>query len=148
MDFGMRPDVFLWAIAALVLVALEMLAPGAFMLWLGFAAGALALVVWLVPGLPFLVQAILFVVFAAISVQISRKWFRGRESSAERSTLNRRAEQLVGRIVPLESAIAQGAGRVQIADAFWQVSGPDLPAGANVRIVDVHGMILKVEAAD
>jgi membrane protein implicated in regulation of membrane protease activity len=35
---------------------------------------------------------------------------------------------------------------VQIADAFWDVSGADLPAGTPVRIVAVEGMHLKVEA--
>ena len=34
----MRWDVFAWGAAALLLFAAEALAPGAFMLWLGFAA--------------------------------------------------------------------------------------------------------------
>ena len=39
----MRWDVFAWAAFALVLIAAEALAPGAFMLWLGFAAAAVFL---------------------------------------------------------------------------------------------------------
>ena len=61
--------------------------------------------------------------------------------------LNQRAAQLVGRVVPLEQAIVNGQGRVQIADAYWNVSGPDLPAGTAVRIVASDGMNLRVEPA-
>jgi hypothetical protein len=44
-------------------------------------------------------------------------------------------------------AIVNGRGRVQIADAFWEVKGSDLAAGTPVRIVAVDGMSLRVEAA-
>ena len=36
--FEIRTDVFGWAVVALLLVGMEVLAPGAFMLWLAFAA--------------------------------------------------------------------------------------------------------------
>lgn len=143
----MRWDVFVWAAVALVLFALEALAPGAFMLWLGFAAAAVFLGVLLVPGLPLLAQAAAFVVLSFVSIQVYRSWFRRREPASDQPMLNRRAEQLVGRVVPLERGIANGRGRVQIADAYWDVSGPDLPAGAAVRIVAAHGMTLEVREA-
>jgi inner membrane protein len=38
-------------------------------------------------------------------------------------------------------------GRVQIADALWDVVGPELPMGAPVRIVGADGMTLRVESA-
>ena len=50
--------------------------------------------------------------------------------------------------MPLVSPIERGTGRVQIADAYWTVRGPDLPAGASVRIVGADGMTLQVEAVD
>ncbi len=144
----MRFDVAAWAVIALLLYALEVMVPGAFMLWLAFAASALLVIVWLVPGLSVLVQAVLFIALGIVSILVYRKWFRGREPESDQPTLNRRAEQLVGRVVVLERAIERGRGRVQIADAYWDVAGPDLPGGESVRIVGVDGMVLKVEAAD
>ena len=41
----------------------------------------------------------------------------------------------------------QEPDRVQIADAFWVVEGPDLPAATTVRVVAVDGMTLKVQEA-
>lgn len=137
----------IWGAIALLLIAAETMAPGAFLLWLGFAAAAVFAAVLLVPGLNLLVQIALFVILSFVSIQIYRTWFRAREPQSDRPTLNRRAEQLIGRVVPLERAIVDGRGRVQIADAFWDVAGPDLPAGTPVRIVGADGMVLRVEAA-
>lgn len=139
-------QVVAWAALALLLFAAETLAPGAFLLWLGFAATALFVLVVLF-DIPVLAQVALFIALSFVSIQIYRRWFRGHEQPSDQPTLNRRAQALVGRVVPLERAIVNGLGRVQIADAFWDVHGPDLPTGTPVRIVGVDGMSLKVEAA-
>ena len=143
----MRWDVFAWAAIALLLFAAEALAPGAFMLWLGFAAVVVFLGVLLVPGIPVLAQAAAFIALGFVSIQVYRKWFRARERQSDQPALNRRTAALVGRVVTLEHAIVDGRGRVQIADAFWEVVGPDLAAGTPVRIVAVDGMTLKVQEA-
>ena len=135
-----------WAAIALLLFAAETLAPGAFMLWLGFAAAAVFVLVLLF-DLPLLAQAVAFVVLSFASIQIYRTRFRGRERVSDRPTLNRRTDALVGRVVPLEQAIVSGRGRVQIADAYWDVTGPELPVGTAVRGVGSDGMTLKVEPA-
>ena len=136
-----------WAVVALLLLAAETLAPGAFMLWLGFAAAAVFVLVLVVPDLPVLAQVVAFLGLSVLSIQIYRTRFRGRSRQSDQPMLNRRAEQLVGRVVPLDSAIVNGAGRVQIADAYWDVAGPDLPVGSVVRVVAVDGMTLKVQPA-
>ena len=137
-----------WAAVALLLFAAEALAPGAFMLWLGFAAAAVFVLVLLMPGVSVLAQVAVFVVLSFVSIQVYRTWFRGREPKSDQPVLNRRAAALIGRVVPLERSIVNGQGRVQIADAYWDVTGPDLPAGTSVRIVAVDGMTLKVQQVD
>ena len=146
----LRWDVVTWAAIALLLFAAEALAPGAFMLWMGFAAVAVFLGVLLVPDIPVLAQVAAFVVLSFVSIQVYRKYVRGRgrERQSDRPTLNQRALQHVGRTVALERAIVSGIGRVKIGDAFWDVAGPDLPAGAPVKVVAVDGMTLRVEPAE
>jgi membrane protein implicated in regulation of membrane protease activity len=143
----MRWDVFGWAVLALLLFAAEAMAPGAFMLWLGLAAAVVFLGVLLVPGIPVLAQVAAFVVLSFVSIQAYRRWFRGREPQGDKPTLNRRTAALVGQVATLREPIVDGRGRVQIADAYWDVSGPDLPAGARVRIAGAVGMVLQVEPA-
>lgn len=144
----MRWDAIIWAAIALLLFAAEAMVPGAFMLWMGIAASVVFLGVLIVPGMSILAQAVAFIALSFISIHVYRTYFRGREIPSDQPALNRRTEQLVGRVVSLDRAIERGAGRVQIADAYWQVSGPDLPAGADVRIVGAEGMTLRVEAVE
>ena len=144
----MRTDVFFWAAIALLLFAAEVLAPGAFLLWLGFAATAVFLVVLLLPGVSILAQACLFAVLGIVSILAWRRWSRGKRVLAGGDPiLNRRTAALIGRVVPLDRAIVNGQGRVQIADAYWDVVGPDLPAGTPVRVLSAEGMTLRVDAA-
>jgi membrane protein implicated in regulation of membrane protease activity len=143
----MRWDVFAWAAVALLLFAAEAMAPGAFMLWLGLAAVVVFLGVLLVPGIPLLLQVGAFVALSFVSIQVYRRWFRGREPQSDRPALNRRTAALVGQVVPLLEPIVNGRGRVQIADAYWTVSGPDLPAGTSVRVIGADAMNLQVEPA-
>ena len=136
-----------WAGLALLLIAAETVVPGAFLMWLGFAAGVMFLIVLAAPGVPLLAQAVLFTIFSFLFVWLYLRFFRARDRKTDQPALNRRTAQLVGRVVPLEQAIVQGSGRVQIADAYWDVTGPELPTGASVRIVGAEGMTLKVEPA-
>lgn len=143
----MRWDVVVWAVLALLLIAAETLVPGAFLLWMGIAAAAVCVLVLAVPGISPLVQIVAFVLLSFVSVQVYRSGFRGKGRQSDRPLLNRRAEQLIGRRVLLDQPIHDGRGRAKVDDAFWVVSGPELPAGAPVRIVGVDGMTLLVEAA-
>ncbi|WIH05976.1 NfeD family protein [Xanthomonas translucens pv. graminis] len=141
----MRAEVVAWGALTLLLFAAEALAPGAFMLWMGFAAAAVFVAVLVLPGISLLLQIGAFVVLSFVSIQVYRTWFRGRDRVSDRPLLNRRAEQLIGRVVMLDQPIQAGRGRAKVDDAFWVVGGPDLPAGSTVRIVGVDGMTLLVQ---
>lgn len=142
MSWGLQTTV--WAVIAAALIAAELVAPGAFMLWLGIAAAAVCGVVWAFPQLALEWQVVLFGVLSVVSIGVYRRWFRHARHASDQPALNRRAEQLVGRVVPLSHAIVDGHGRVQIADALWDVEGPDLAAGEAVQVVGVRGMTLQV----
>ena len=137
-----------WAVLALALIAAEVMAPGAFLLWLGIAAAVTCGIVFVFPDLAPVWQMVVFAVLSVASVLVYRQLFRGRPVESDRPSLNRRAEQLVGHVVPLATPIVAGRGRVQIADALWDVEGPDMAAGERVRIVGVRGMTLEVRPHD
>lgn len=142
----MRWEVVGWGALALVLFAAEALAPGAFMLWIGIGAAAVFVLVAVFTDIPLLWQVVAFVLLSVVSIQCYRRWGRTHAQASDAPLLNRRAEQLVGRVVLLDQAIVVGKGRAKIDDAFWVVAGPDLPAGSQVRVVAVDGMTLQVQA--
>ena len=143
----MRSELIIWASAALLLMAAESVLPGAYLLWLGLAAAGVFATVLLLPDLGLLAQVVLFVVLAFAAVLFYRKRLAGRGRPSDQPQLNRRAHQYIGRQLTLQTPLAGGRGRAQIDDTFWELHGPDLPAGARVQVVAVQGMALVVAAA-
>ena len=134
-----------WLILALVLLGAETLVPGAFLLWFGVAAALTGGLLYLVPSMAPGAQLI---VFGVLSVVCVVGYLRFRHShpveDSDQPLLNKRAEQLVGRTLVLQSPIVNGRGRVKIGDAFWTVEGDEMPHGAKVQITGTDGLVLKV----
>ncbi len=55
--------------------------------------------------------------------------------------------QYIGSELVLIEPIEQGSGKAKLGDGVWKVSGPELPAGARVRVTGVNGTILTVVSA-
>src|SRR4249919_949396 len=107
----MRTEAIVWGCLAIGLIALEVMAPGVFMLWLGFAAGAVMLMVLVLPGkISMLWQAIAFALISMALIPAYRH-FLGRNPPSDRPLLNRKSVQLVGHVYALESAIVSGRGQ-------------------------------------
>jgi membrane protein implicated in regulation of membrane protease activity len=135
-----------WLIFGIILMALELAAPGVFLFWLGLAALLVGLVSFgLHPS--WQAQLLMFAVFAALAVPVWRRLaLAAHKSDDGNAFLNRRAEALVGRVFTLEKPIVDGAGTVRVDDTIWRVAGPDTPAGSRVRVVHADGANLTVAA--
>ena len=137
-----------WWLLALVLIGVELMVPGYFMLWIGIAAAAMGLVLMFVPELSFMAQAVVFAVLALISCFVYWRFVRRvLNEPSDQPRLNRRAEQFIGRRYVLDSAIVNGQGKARVGDSLWMVEGPDLPVGATVEVIGVDGATLRVQKA-
>jgi membrane protein implicated in regulation of membrane protease activity len=136
-----------WLIAATVLLILEAFAPGAIFLWLGVAAAVVGILMALIP-MSWQVQLVLFAILSIASSVGWRYYRKGRLPETDQPTLNRRGHQYVGRVFTLHQPIVNGTGKVKVDDSTWKVVGKDLEAGAQVKVVDVDGVLLMVEAAE
>jgi len=143
-DFIAGNGAWSWIVGGLVLLALELVLPGGVLIWLGAAAlvtGFLSMFV----SIYWPLQFVIFGVLALIAIWLWLR-FRGPGIVSDRPFLNRRAQRYVGREVVLDEPIQDGNGRLYLDDTTWRVHGPDLAAGAKVKIVDAEGAVLRVEA--
>lgn len=127
-----------WMVLGLILLTLEMITPGFFLLWIGIAAlivGALSLALWEAAFWTWQLQSIIFLALAVASALIGKRIMDSRKHVTDQPLLNKRGAQLVGRTATLAEPIRDGRGRVQLGDTLWRVSGPDLPVGSKVRVV-------------
>jgi len=134
-----------WIILGVILIGVELLAPGAFFLWLGLAAIATGLLD-AVLDLSWQASALLFALLCVAAVFLGRAVTRSKgQPEAPAEQLNRRGEALVGRVFTLETPIKGGEGRIRVDDSSWRVTGADRFAGARVRVVRVEGSTLVVD---
>lgn len=137
-----------WMVLGFVLLALEILVPGVFLLWIGIAAlitGAISLLIWETGAWIWQVQIVVFLLLALVSAYAGNRIMGGRKGRTDQPLLNRRGEQLIGRTATLTEPIREGRGRIQLGDTLWLVSGPELPTGTRVRVVSVENSELVVE---
>ena len=149
MDFSMLEDIVYWnwLVLAVVLVIVEILVAGTFFLWMGISAGVVGLVLLLFPGISWQTQLTLFAIFSIVSIVLFRIWLAKHHRDEAPSTLNRRGSQYIGRHYTLTEAIVDGAGRLNIDDTVWRISGPDLDSGEKVVVEGMDGTILRVKQA-
>lgn len=136
-----------WLAFGTVLLILEVFGAGGYLLWIGVAAACVGVLTYLFPELPWAWQ---FIIFALFSVLTAVLWWQRQRSAAKPSDvpgLNQRGREFVGRTFVLHEAIVGGRGKIKAGDTLWLVSGPDLPAGSEVRVTGQDGVLLKVEAS-
>ncbi len=133
-----------WGILGLLLIGIELFAPGAFMIWLGIAAIATGITVWLF-GLGWQAGMLVYALLALVAVVFGR-WLNLRIRQADDEVaLNRSDRDLVGRVFRLDAPLMEGEGRLRVADSSWRITGPDIEQGAHVRVVRIDGATLVVE---
>ena len=140
---GIDPG-WLWLIGGVVLLILEVIAPGFFLVFLGAAAVAAGLFTVLF-GLGTASQLALFALYAVIAVFAGRRFYANRTAGGADPLLNDPARRLVGKVVTVVAAVDEHSGRVRVGDGEWSARGGPAAVGERVRITGVEGNCLRVE---
>lgn len=135
-----------WFALALVLGIIDVtFGANFFFVWCGAAAALVAIILLIVPSLTWEYQFLIFGIGVMTSLLFWQQYLKAHPKGKETSTLNRRAAQYIGRVFTLEEPIINGRGKVRVEDTLWRAEGADLPAGEQVKVISVDGVILKVE---
>ena len=136
-----------WLAFGSLLLILEVFGAGGYLLWTGIAAAIVGALTYLFPGLGWAWQ---FLLFGCLSILTAVYWWQRQKAAGKPSDqpgLNQRGSEFVGRTFTLHEPIVSGRGKIKAGDTLWLVSGNDLPAGNQVRVTGLDGVVLKVEAA-
>ena len=152
MDGGLFDAVVYWHWLALAaaFVALEIVVPGVFLIFLGIASATVGVVLSAIPNLDWRFQLLVFAVLAVALIFIGRRVY-GRMSEAEdHRLLNRRGDGFVGKSFPLAGRMTGGRGRVRVGDTDWLArlasdDAEDIADGSMMQVVAVDGATLVVE---
>lgn len=136
---------FWFGLAALFVIFDVILGASFFLLWIGLIAATIGVLMLFIPILLWEHQLLMFSLGALGSVVFWRAYLKKNPGKTDRPTLNRRAEQYLGRTFVLSEAIVNGRGKVEVDDSTWRVEGAELPLGTRVKVVGVDGVILKVK---
>ena len=132
-----------WWIIAVVLIILEVSAPGTFFLWMGVSAGVVGVGLLLVPELAWELQRTLCSTLSVIAILLSRRYLQ--KNKGGHSKLSQRGKRYIGRTVTVAEVITNGIGKVQIEDTLWRARGADAAVGEQVKIVAIEGATFAVE---
>ena len=140
---GLDPG-WVWLIGGVLLLIMEVIAPGFFLVFIGAAAIATGLFTVLF-GLGTVPQLALFALYALLAVLVGRRFYANRHSDSTDPLLNDRAGRLVGKTVTVVADVDEHGGRVRVGDSEWSARGGPAAAGERVRITGVEGNCLTVE---
>lgn len=134
-----------WFALSLLLMIAESLGAAGFLVALGMAAAFNGVITLLLDN-GWQWQLVNFSLLSILFAVIWWYFLQKKTSFAGQSTLNRPFEAMLGRTTVLTEGIENGRGKIYINDAYWFVTGPELPAGSKVKIVAVEeGSLLLVE---
>ena len=134
-----------WWVLAMVCLSLEIFAPGAVFIWFSASAAVMGFILLLLPDLAWQWQITLFGVLSVLSIFGWRLYRQKVPEVDAHPALNKRGEELIGRVFTLKMPINDNYGKINVDDTMWKVYGNDCEAGQKVKVTSLNGTVLNVE---
>ena len=140
---GLEPG-WIWAIAGVLILIAEVLAPGFFLLFIGAAAIATGIFTLLF-DLGLAPQLVLFAVYSALAVMLGKRFYAQPSTPDQQIGLNDPGRRMIGKSVLVVDAVDAHGGRVRVGDGEWSARGGPAAVGERVTVTDIEGNCLTVE---
>lgn len=142
---GVTIDFWHWWILGGAFLLLEAFVSGFFFVWLAVSAAVVGVAMFVYPGMSWKIQLVIFSILSVAIIAAFRSYQRKHPAQTDQPELNRRSRQYIGRSFTLGDPIVNGTGSLRVDDSTWRIVGEDMPAGETITVVDVDGVLLKVE---
>jgi len=134
-----------WWVLAVFLLAVEILAPGFFFLWLSLSGFVVGTVLYLAPATSLEIQLLFFSSLSIFSIFIWRRYGAQHQTETDHPLLNKRGAQYIGRTFSLIEPIKNGRGKIKVDDSIWRVEGEDCSLETQVEVTAVNGTLFEVK---
>ena len=137
-----------WMSLGVILMILELLIPGTFLIWFGLGAILTGLTVLMFSGLSVSAQLLIFVIMSLICVAFgifvyAKIFGPNKENDSNKKT---GANRYIGSRFTVVDPIKNGRGKIAVGDSVWiALSDKDFKKGDEITVVGVKGTQLIVE---
>lgn len=134
-----------WFTLGIILIILEMLLPGMFLMWFGVSAlivGIIALIIPMSINTALILFAIISVCSVVAVIVIMRKIAPNTKSTTTHNLNQVRGSELIGANFTLDSKVTNQQGKLNIGDTVWLLKGPDAQAGTHITITGIENNAL------
>ncbi len=134
-----------WFTLGIILIILEMILPGLFLMWFGVSALIVGIIALIIP-MEINTELILFSVISVLSViaviLVMRKVSPNTQSTVTQNLNQVRGSEFIGLTFTLDSKVVNNSGKLNIGDTVWLIRGPDAEAGTNISITGIESNTL------
>jgi len=137
-----------WWVLALVLLVVELLAPGFFFLWMAASAFITGGLLLLIPATGIDLQVLIFSVLSVAAITAWKRYGKKHPIATDHPLLNKRGAQYIGRVFSLYKPIENGEGKIKVDDSIWKVHGEDCDINTRVKVIAIRGTVFDVERVE
>lgn len=136
-----------WSALGILLILLELFAPGVYLIWFGFAGLVMAGLTFFNTELTLTVQLLSFSLISVVMVCIGfyvYALYLKKDGQTNHPFLNDRSAQLVGKTVKVTADVQNGQTKVAVGDTVWLAqTDENFKAGDEALVIGVQkGVIL------
>lgn len=135
-----------WLILGFILLILEIIIPGVFLIWWGLSSLILAGITKLIPEVSPSWQITIFAITACILSFLWWKYQSKKDQLDDKQTqLNQRDNSMMNSKGVVVEILESGIARGKFGDTTWRIVGYDLKEGDQIIVTDVEGITLQVK---
>lgn len=134
-----------WFTLGFILIILEMLLPGMFLMWFGVSALIVGTIVWIIPmsmNAELILFAITSIASVIIVILIMRRVAPNSHSTVTQNLNQARGAELIGAVFTLDSSVTHNEGKLNIGDSVWLIRGPNAASGTHIIITNIENNTL------